>query len=58
LLFKKLKGLICYLKNLKDQSVINVKLKGPMNAFCLLFLFISIKKLFVSLSHALCVRLI
>jgi hypothetical protein len=29
LLLKKLKGLICYLKNLKDQSVTNVKLKGP-----------------------------
>ena len=35
LLLKKLKGLICYLKNLKDQSVTNVKLKGSMNAFSL-----------------------
>jgi hypothetical protein len=36
LLLKKLKGLICYLKNLKDQSVTNIKLKGPMDAFCLI----------------------
>jgi hypothetical protein len=27
LLLKKFKGLICYLKNLKDQYVTNVKLK-------------------------------
>jgi hypothetical protein len=36
LLLKKLKELICYLKNLNDQSVINVKFKGFMNAFCLI----------------------
>jgi hypothetical protein len=35
LLLKKLKGLICYLKNLKDQSVTNIKLKGLTDTFCL-----------------------
>jgi hypothetical protein len=35
LLLKKLKGLICYLKNLKNQFVTNVKLKRHMNAFYL-----------------------
>jgi hypothetical protein len=39
LLLKKLKGLICYLKNLKDQySVTNIKLKGSIDAFYLFFL--------------------
>jgi hypothetical protein len=31
---KKFKRLICYLKNLKDLTVTNVKFKGPTNAFC------------------------
>jgi hypothetical protein len=35
LLLKKLKGLICYIKNLKDLFITYVKLKGPLNAFCL-----------------------
>jgi hypothetical protein len=34
LLLKKFKGLICYLKNLKDQSVTNTKLKRSLNALC------------------------
>jgi hypothetical protein len=36
LLLKKLKELICYLKKLKD--ITNVKLKGTMNTFNLIFL--------------------
>jgi flavin reductase (DIM6/NTAB) family NADH-FMN oxidoreductase RutF len=35
LLLKKFEGLICYLKNLKDQSITNMKFKGPMIIFCL-----------------------
>jgi hypothetical protein len=35
LLLKKLKWVICYLKNLMDLFVTNVKLKGPMGAFSL-----------------------
>jgi hypothetical protein len=35
LLFKELKGLSYYLKNLKDQSITNVTSKGPINAFYL-----------------------
>jgi hypothetical protein len=35
LLLQKFKGLICYLKNLKDLFIINVKLKGPIDAFFL-----------------------
>jgi hypothetical protein len=38
LLLKKLKGLICYLKNLKDLSVTNVKLKGLMDVFSPIFI--------------------
>jgi hypothetical protein len=33
LLHKKFKGFIYYLKNLKDQSITNVKLKELMDAF-------------------------
>jgi hypothetical protein len=33
LLLKKPKGLICYLKNLKDLSVTNIKLKGPIYTY-------------------------
>jgi hypothetical protein len=35
LLLKKLKGLIYYIKNLEDLSVINVKFKRSLDTFCL-----------------------
>jgi hypothetical protein len=38
LFVKQLKELIWYLKILKDQSIINVKLKKLMNAFSLLYI--------------------
>jgi hypothetical protein len=38
LLLKKHKVLICYLKNLKGQSITNVTLKGHMNAFRLIYI--------------------